>query len=150
MMEEEFTMTREEILANRQYLLEEAKRLLTENPTAEQVILLQTNSSDGLKLYHYYCMAPNLLAPEEEDACIRKMQEEGNTWVVNMLCMDNIEVEPPCIPLNVPCWTIRKKVRNLDPRNDAACVLGWGDFKTPNGVGAKSLYVVDTPPERKA
>lgn len=148
--EEVFTMTSEEMQTNRQFLLDTAKRLLEEKPDAKQVILLQANTADGLKLYFYYCTDPSLQAQENEDACIRKMQADGNTWVVNILCMDNVEAEPPCIPLNVPCWTIRKKVRALDFRNDAACVLGWGDYKTPNGIGGKSLCVVDMIPKRKS
>ena len=141
----DLTTKTEEILANRQYLLDEARQLLAQMPSAQQVVLLQAAAADAPKLYHYYCMDIYQYPQEEEDACILAMLEDGNTQVLNIVCMDNVDAPPPCIPLELPRWTIRKKIRNLDPRNDDACVLGWGDYKTPNGVGGKTLYVVDTP-----
>lgn len=112
-------------------LVREAKRLLIENPSALQVNFLVT-ASEKKEYYFLYDLEDK--APE--DACLDRLRRSGDTQVDFWLCMwGTEEVVSDAFCLDMPAWTMRKKLVELNPENRDICILLWGE----NGINGFRL-----------
>lgn len=98
-------------------LLEEAKRLVSEEPRAMQVILVHTAKGN---VYHFAntCISE----PEEEEAFLELLQEKDDTQILGLICMwNNFQID-------VPSMRFRKRLLEICSRNDETQILLQGEY----------------------
>lgn len=102
-------------------LLAEAERLIRIDPTAQQVILVQTSKS---QLYHLLNHGIDSGDTTEEEHFVEMLREKGDTEIRYLVCMWKDSV------IDLPSAHFRRRLIELSPQNAAALVFlrGEGTF----------------------
>jgi hypothetical protein len=122
------TVNDDEIRNFRRYLMYEAARALTLDPSALQVTLLVLPTGEIL-LYPIHDLKDEI----SEDQFFSKLKADGKTHILHVLTMwKNQQIE-------IPKYSVRKHLLELDEENAGACVLLQGE-KGINGFRLSDLF----------
>lgn len=103
-----------------------ARQFLSEDPSAMQIVLFVTD-----RFHIFKFQTTDLKDTRAEDDCLRRMCETQNARVLLTATMwSNGQ-------LDVPSYSLRKKLLELDPQNKDSCIL----LSTGNGIDVKRLSV---------
>ena len=108
------------------FLLAEAGRLISENPSAMQVNLIAAASG---RVYSF--LRPDLTDKEQEALCLRQLWEDKNGQVLWVVCMWNDRT------IDMISGSLRKQLLELHPANADARIL----LRGANGINAVPLGV---------
>ena len=116
----------ENLSARMDAFLAEARRLISENPSAIQINLIVTASG---RMYSFPRF--DLNTKEQEDLCLRRLREDREPQVLCIVCMWHD------FTIDMPAHSLRKQLLELHPANTDARVLLRGEA----GINAIPLGV---------